>query len=61
LIEFDPLYCDQIVRRYEALTGKQAVLAGPQLSFEAIAEERAQDLQDAIEATQASFRDGAVR
>jgi DNA modification methylase len=64
LIEFDPLYCDQIVRRYEALTGKQAVLAGPQLSFEAIAEQRAQGLQDAIEATHVQtppFQDGVVR
>ena len=27
LIEFDPAYCDRIVRRYERVTGKQAVLA----------------------------------
>ena len=28
LIEFDPLYCDTIVQRFEAVTGKQAILAG---------------------------------
>ena len=40
LIEFDPLYCDTIARRYEALTGKQAVLAGCDLSWEKVAAER---------------------
>jgi DNA modification methylase len=66
LIEVDPLYCDQIIRRYEALTGKQAVVAGTRLSFEVIAEQRAPALQDAIAAEHAQsseqFRDqGAVR
>jgi DNA modification methylase len=42
LIEFDPLYCDRIVRRYEALTGKQGVLAGTTSSFEIIAEQRSE-------------------
>jgi hypothetical protein len=40
LVEFDPIYCDRIVRRYEALTGKQGMLAGTSLSFEVIAEQR---------------------
>ena len=40
LIEFDPVYCDQIIGRYEALSGKQAVLAGAETSFEMVAEER---------------------
>jgi len=40
LIEYDPLYCDTIVRRWEQLTGKLATLAGPGLSFELIAEQR---------------------
>jgi DNA modification methylase len=66
LIEFDPLYCDQIIRRYEAITGKQAVLAGTQLSLEAIAEQRAQGLQAPFAAehaqSPAQFHDqGAVR
>jgi DNA modification methylase len=66
LIEFDPLYCDQIIRRYEALTGKQAVVAETRLSFEVIAEQRTPDFQDAIEAEHGQspeqFRDqGAVR
>lgn len=36
LIEYDPLYCDTIVRRYEQLTGKSAVLADGGATFEAI-------------------------
>ncbi len=53
LVEFDPLYCDQIIRRYEALTGKQAVLVGTRLSFELIAEQRAHGLQDPVQAEHA--------
>jgi len=40
LIEFDPAYCDQIARRFEQLTGKQAVLAATGQSFEVVAEAR---------------------
>jgi DNA modification methylase len=40
LIEFDPIYCDRIIRRYEALTGKPGVLAGTTSSFEIITEQR---------------------
>jgi DNA modification methylase len=40
LIEFDPLYCDQIVKRYEVITGKRAVLAGAGSFFEDVAEHR---------------------
>jgi hypothetical protein len=39
-VEFDPAYCDQILRRYERVTGKQAKLAATQQTFEAVAEER---------------------
>ena len=38
LIEYDPLYCDTIVRRWETLTGKQARLESSGASFEATAE-----------------------
>jgi ParB-like chromosome segregation protein Spo0J len=41
LVEFDPAYCDQIVRRFEQVTGKQAKLAATGQSFEAVMEERA--------------------
>src|SRR5467141_1925672 len=41
LIEFDPAYCDQIVRRFEQVTGKQAKLAATGQSFETVAEQRA--------------------
>lgn len=41
LIEFDPLYCDTIVRRYERFTGKSAVLEGDGRSFESVEAERA--------------------
>ena len=40
LIEYDPLYCDTIVRRWEALTGKRAHLAGTTSVFEDVAESR---------------------
>jgi DNA modification methylase len=33
LIEYDSIYCDTIVRRWEQLTGKQAVRATDQVSF----------------------------
>ncbi len=41
LIEFDPLYCDVIVRRFEAFTGKRAKLAATGGVFEDVAHERA--------------------
>ena len=40
LIEYDPLYCDTIVRRWQAYTGKQATLEGSGATFEGIAEDR---------------------
>jgi len=40
VIEFDLAYCDQIVRRFEQVTGKQATLAASGQSFETITEER---------------------
>jgi DNA modification methylase len=41
LIELDPLYCDVICRRFEALTGEPARLCGGDQSFSAVAIERA--------------------
>jgi DNA modification methylase len=40
LIEYDPLYCDTIVTRWENATGKNAIHADSGQSFEALAEER---------------------
>jgi DNA modification methylase len=40
LLEYDPLYCDTIVRRWEALTGKRATLAGSGQAFEDVADDR---------------------
>ncbi len=40
LIEYDPLYCDTIVRRWEAYTGKRAKLASTGEYFEDVAEAR---------------------
>jgi hypothetical protein len=40
LIEFDPAYCDQILRRFERVTGKQPRLAATGRAYEAVAEER---------------------
>jgi DNA modification methylase len=38
LVEFDPAYCDQILRRFERVTGKQALLAATGQTFEEVAE-----------------------
>lgn len=40
LIEYDPAYCDTIIRRWETLTGKQAVLAVSGQTFEDVSEDR---------------------
>jgi DNA modification methylase len=40
LIEYDPLYCDTIVRRWETYTGKRAKLAATDHTFEALTEAR---------------------
>jgi DNA modification methylase len=40
LIEYDPLYCDTIIRRWEAYSGKRATLDGCSSSFEEIADTR---------------------
>jgi DNA modification methylase len=42
-LELDPIYVDVAVRRWEALTGKSAVLEGDGRSFREIAEERASE------------------
>jgi len=48
LIEFDPIYCDVIVRRFEQLTGKQAKLEFNGESFELIAESRAEPIAASV-------------
>jgi DNA modification methylase len=40
LVEFDPAYCDQILHRFERLTGKPARLATTGQTFEEVAEAR---------------------
>jgi DNA modification methylase len=40
LIEYDPLYCDTIIRRWQKLTGKEAVLMRTEQTFEEVAETR---------------------
>lgn len=40
LIEYDPIYCDTIVRRWEQLTGKRATRAGDDALFEDLSEMR---------------------
>ncbi len=36
VIEYDPLYCDTIIRRWERLTGKSAALAADGVTFETL-------------------------
>ena len=40
LLEFDPIYCDTIIRRWQRYTGKKAKLAENGLNFEAVVERR---------------------
>ena len=40
IIEVDPLYCDTIIRRFEAVTGKLATLGASGAQFEDVAAER---------------------
>jgi DNA modification methylase len=40
LIEYDPLYCDTIIRRWQDYTGKHAVLIGTDYKFIDVADER---------------------
>lgn len=42
LLEYDPLYCDTIIRRWEQYSGNAARLAGTDLLFEDIAMQRQQ-------------------
>lgn len=45
LIEYDPLYCDVIIRRFEQFTGRQAVLMTTGQSFEELAAERSSSVK----------------
>ena len=40
LIEYDPIYCDTIIRRYEEFTGKKAKLLSSGAAFEDVAADR---------------------
>jgi DNA modification methylase len=42
LMEIDPLYADVIVRRWQAYTGRRAILAGDGRSFDEVAQRRHQ-------------------
>jgi DNA methylase len=44
LIEYDPAYCDQILARFQKVTGKEPRLAATGQTFETVAEGRARDL-----------------
>lgn len=49
LIEFDPLYCDTIIRRWERLTGKRATLQSSGAVFDDVADARLGPMPDAAE------------
>jgi len=49
LIELDPIYCDVIVQRYQAYTGKKATLESSGETFEQTAERRQACAQDAAD------------
>src|SRR5947209_10176223 len=41
LVEFDPAYCDTILRRFEHVTGSQAIHAATAPTLEEVAQQRA--------------------
>lgn len=49
LVEYDPLYCDTIIRRWQAYTGKQATLESTGRTFEQVGEDRLPIELDAAE------------
>lgn len=49
LIEYDPIYCDTIVRRWEQLTGKRAMLSDGGACFEDVADRRTGSAVEAAE------------
>ena len=49
LIEYDPLYCDTIIRRWQHYTGKQATLVATGEKFEDLAEVRLASMTEAAE------------
>lgn len=52
LIEYDPLYCDTIVRRWQAYTGKSATLASSKQKFDEIDEARNSIVLETAEAAE---------
>lgn len=48
LIEYDPGYCDTIIRRYETATGKQATLGANGPLFERVSEQRIVHNEEAV-------------
>jgi hypothetical protein len=55
-IEYDPGYCDVIVRRWQKYAGKTAMLDGSDMSFEDIEAERARSKLDQTRAAQVPGR-----
>lgn len=43
MLELDPLYCDTIIRRWQAFTGKRARYVESSRSFEVLEERRLAD------------------
>ena len=44
LIEYDPIYCDTIIRRWQLLTGKCATFSDSSQTFEELSEVRVADM-----------------
>ena len=50
LIELEPKYCDVIIRRWQEMTGGQAILAATEESFDAVRESRGIDIDEGEDA-----------
>lgn len=61
LIEYDPIYCDTIVARWEKFTGKSATLKTTNQIFEDVARERLGDNFDMSRSRQKAFVESELR
>ena len=50
LIELEPKYCDVIIRRWQEMTGKAAMLAATDESFDEVCETRGIDVDEGEDA-----------
>ncbi|MCB1466270.1 MAG: ParB N-terminal domain-containing protein [Rhizobiaceae bacterium] len=61
LLEFDPAYCDTIIKRWQTYTGKRATHIDSNLEFEEVAEARSVEIKPVVANVPATRRRANVR